>query len=263
MSEPVFFNPAGDNAMEEVSEAARRTFKYFWRELSWERRRIIPALDMDSIKLRFTDGPRTDGNPDNEVMWLNQVDFDGITLTGTLVNQPNYLTSVKKGDFITSHFSYLTDWMITCGGKAYGGFTVNLLRSRMNPAERAAHDQAWGVDFGDPSEIRIDQSHPDKRTTLIGTGLEGDFWDHKMCVSVLPKYDAQMQSDPAIATAIDERGWILLHTEALAGNLGMVKLLIKYGADPAALTPEGWNAAGLAQAIGWDEIAAFLTNPTG
>jgi len=80
---------------------------------------------------------------------------------------------------------------------------------------------------------------------------------------MVPKYDEQIQSDPGIATAIDEGGWTLLQREALAGNWGMVKLLVRHGADIAARTPDGRNAATLAQGIGWDEIASYLTNPGG
>jgi len=77
---------------------------------------------------------------------------------------------------------------------------------------------------------------------------------------MVPKYDAQIQSDPGIATAIDEGGWTLLQREALAGNFGMVKLLVRHGADIAAKTPDGRDAATLAQGIGWDEIASYLSN---
>jgi len=167
MSEPVFrYN--SDDAMLEAAIAAQRSFKFFWRELSWERRRMIPALDMAAIKLPFTDGPRSDGNPEHEMMWVNEINFDGITLTGTLVNSPNYLTLVQQGYSVTSHFSYLYDWMMTRSGKAYGGYTVNLMRSRMSDSERAAHDQAWGLDFGDPSEIRIDFRDGNKWPALAG-----------------------------------------------------------------------------------------------
>ena len=255
MSEPIFLFK-NDEGMKEASAAAQRTFKYFWRELSWERRRIVPALDTAIIKLPFTDGPRTDGRGEVETMWLNDVDFNGLVLSGTLVNAPNWLTSVKKGDFITADFSYLADWMMMSRGKAYGGYTVNQMRSHMNPGQRAAHDKAWGLDFGDPSETRI-ELHGNKQPASSG------FADHPMCVNMLPEIDEQLQADPSIATTADERGWTMLHSESLAGNLGVVKLLVKYGADAAAQTPEGWNAAGLAQSIGWDEIASYLSNPGG
>ena len=256
MSEPVF-RYKEDEAMLEAALAAQRSFKYFWRELSWERRRIVPALDMAAIKLPFTDGPRSDGNPESEIMWCGEVDFDGITLTGTLLNSPNWLTSVKQGYSVTSHFSYLNDWMMSSRGKAYGGHTVNLMRSRMSAGQRGAHDKAWGLDFGDPSETRIELK------PTASAGGHGAFSDHPMCVNMLPEIDEQLQSDPGIATVIDEGGWTLLHRESLAGNLGVVKLLVQHGADINAQTPDGRDAATLAQGIGWDEIASFLSNPGG
>src|ERR687891_2755598 len=54
MSEPVFMFDGEDPEMREACEAAQRSFKYFWRELSWEQRRIVPGLDMAMVKLPFT-----------------------------------------------------------------------------------------------------------------------------------------------------------------------------------------------------------------
>jgi hypothetical protein len=163
--------------------------------------------------------------------------------------------------------------MMTSDGKAYGAYTVNLMRSRMTPRERKAHDQAWGLDFGDPHEIQTElRSRAEgkrgllskllggKATTGAATDSQGSFADHPMCLNMLPKYEAQLQEDPAIATQIDERGWTLLHSDSLAGNLGVVRLMVRYGADIDAKTPDGRDAATLAQNIGWDEIAAYLSN---
>ena len=57
MSEQVFMYDGQDPELLQASESARQSFKYFWRELSWERRRIVPALDLAMVKLPFTDGP--------------------------------------------------------------------------------------------------------------------------------------------------------------------------------------------------------------
>jgi uncharacterized protein YegJ (DUF2314 family) len=273
MSEPVFFSAGDDAAMTQACAAAQHSFKFFWRELSWDRRRIVPALDMAIIKLPFTDGPRSDGKPEFEHMWADQVDFDGITLNGSLLNSPNWLTSAKKGDAVSAPFSHLTDWMMTSDSKAYGAYTVNLMRSRMSARERKAHDQAWGLDFGNPHEIRtelrcraerkrglLSKLLGGKATTGTATDGQGTFADHPMCLNMLPKYEAQLQEDPAIAAQIDERGWTLLHSDSLAGNLGVVRLMVRYGADIHARTPDGRDAAALAQNIGWDEIAAYLSN---
>ena len=270
MSEPVFLFDGSDPAMQQAYRAAQQTFKFFWRELSWERRRIVPGLDMHMIKLPFTDGPRSDGKPEFEHMWIGEVNFDGITLAGSLLNSPNWLRSVKQGDGVTAPFSNLTDWMMVADGKAFGGHTVNLMRSRMSASERKNHDNAWGLDFGDPADIRVELKRGEEPrrglARLFGgktsskSAAPGAFVDHPMCINMLPKIEEQLQQDRSLATFTDDRGWTMLHMEALAGNLGAVKLLVRYGADINAKTPEGRDAGALAQGIGWDEIAAYLRN---
>src|SRR4026207_2223660 len=156
MSEPVFMFNDADPAMRQAYEAAQRSFKYFWRELSWEQRRIVPGLDMAMVKLPFTDGPRTDGHGEYEHMWIGELDFDGETISGTLLNSPNWLTSVQENDSVQAPFSSLLDWMMTVDGRAYGGFTVNAMRTGMNSRERKKHDDAWGLDFGDPAVVLVE-----------------------------------------------------------------------------------------------------------
>lgn len=263
---------AKDLEMLRAYEAAKASFRYFWRELSWERRRIIPGLDMTMVKLPFTDGPRTDGKPEYEHMWIGDIGFDGDSISGTLLNAPNWLTSVHHGDKISVPFSHLTDWMMTADGHAYGGFTVNLMRSRMGRSERVKHDQAWGLDFGDAADVRLEINREAKAKTGFISGLFGRrsrpqaaqevFSDHPMCVNMVPKIKAQLEADPTIATTIDDDGWSILHHEALAGNLGVVKLLIECGADSTARTPNGYTPADLAHKIGWPEIASLKPNKT-
>ena len=273
MSEPIFMFNAEDPRMKQANEDAQRTFKYFWRELSWENRRIVPGLGMAMIKLPFTDGPRTDGNPEYEQMWVNEVNFDGETLTGQLINSPNWLTSVKEGDAVQRPFAQLTDWIMTADDAAYGAFTVNAMRSRMSEGERRNHDQAWGLDFGDPNEIRTEIAREKKMKEKPGIfsklfgggggaaktpGSEGGFQDHPMCTNMLGTIETQLKGDASIARSVDDTGWTLLQRDALAGNFGVVKLLVHYGADVGARTPAGHTAVDLARAIGWTEIAAYL-----
>lgn len=270
MSEPVFNFDDRDPAMQLAHDTAQRTFKYFWRELSWERRRIVPGLDMAMVKLPFTDGPRTDGNPEYEHMWIGDVNFDGETLSGELLNSPNWLTSVKEGDVVQAPFLELSDWLMAVDGKAYGAFTVNQMRAAMNGKERKEHDKAWGLDFGDPAAARVEISRKGDGKGGLLTGLLGgrpgrasqpeEFRDHPMCVNMLKKYDAQLQGDPSIAQDVldDETGFTLLHAEALAGNMGMVKLAVAHGADVGKKTMSGRTASELARGIGWPEIADYL-----
>jgi uncharacterized protein YegJ (DUF2314 family) len=124
MSEPVFMFDESDPEMQRAYQAARASFRHFWRELSWERRRIVPGLDMTMVKLPFTDGPRTDGNSEFEHMWIGDIGFDGDSISGNLLNAPNWLTSVRQGDEVSAPVSHLTDWMMTADGHAYGGFNA-------------------------------------------------------------------------------------------------------------------------------------------
>ena len=79
-SSKVFMFDNSDPQMQQAYEKARASFRYFWREVAWERRRIVPALDLACVKAPFADGPqatRTKDAPEVEHMWLSEVDFDG------------------------------------------------------------------------------------------------------------------------------------------------------------------------------------------
>jgi uncharacterized protein YegJ (DUF2314 family) len=269
MSSPVLWTDGEDAGMIEAYAAARATFKYFWRELYWERRRIIPVFDTTIIKLPFRDGD----DPPTEHMWADEVGFDGDILSGKLINSPNSLESLSEGDAVTAPFARLNDWMFVLHDKVYGGHTVNHLRSQMDDFDRLAHDKAAGWDFGDPAEVRLEiQDDPEvkakrpklfsrlhaAKTTQTGNATPEGHREHPCGVNILPKVEANLKEDAQAYFEPDEHGWTMLHHEALAGNLGIVKLLIQHGADATARTDKGKTAADLAAGIGWPEIAAFL-----
>ena len=154
----VYFSDNDDPAMQRAIKLARQTFRFFWRELSWEQRRIIPGLDVACVKVAFCDPPGStpaDEPAEVEQMWINDVDFDGKQVSGTLINSPNWLTSVSEGDHVQIKPGQLTDWMYAIQGKVYGALTVNVIRSQMGDAERSQHDDAWGLEFGNPGELRF------------------------------------------------------------------------------------------------------------
>src|SRR5262245_8176246 len=97
----VFVADDNDPEMQRAYEKARANFRYFWREVAWERRRIVPALDLAAVKAPFSDGPgagRPKDGPEAEHMWFSEVDFDGEFVSGVLINSPNWLKTVKAGD---------------------------------------------------------------------------------------------------------------------------------------------------------------------
>ncbi|HYF36412.1 MAG TPA: DUF2314 domain-containing protein [Prosthecobacter sp.] len=246
MSSPVFFFDPEDEGMIQAVVAAQATFRYFWRELCWERRRILPGLDFAAIKLPFQDEPGSEV----EHMWVGDVEFDGDTLSGTLMNEPNWLQSVRQNDRVTAPFVHLEDWMFAVGGIAYGGHTVQRSRENMSPDERAAHDDAWGLDFGFPGQVRLELHNPEPTSGHL---------DHPMCLNMLPRIEQQLRQNAAPYLEPDEQGWTMLHHEALAGNLGVTKLLIQYGGDVRTLTSQGRTPAELAAGIGWHELATELS----
>jgi len=237
-----------DPDMQRAFKRARASFRFFWREACWDRRRIIPALDMACVKAPFSDGEkkrRNDGNPDVEHMWMNDIEFDGKRVSGVLMNSPNWLRTVKEGDDARFKLEEISDWMYAIGGEVYGAFTVNVLRSRMGRRERKEHDEMWGLDFGDPDKPRVAQESDD----------DGE---HPMSRGMAEKLKEKLASDRSMITETDERGWTLLHEEALAGNYAVVRTLLRAGADPKAKTSKGWTALDLAESLGWDRVAELL-----
>lgn len=65
---PVFYAQSEDQEMDQAVVRAVASFKYLWRELTWEYRRIVPALELSAIKAAFKDSE--DGLDAVEHMWL-------------------------------------------------------------------------------------------------------------------------------------------------------------------------------------------------
>jgi uncharacterized protein len=158
-----------------------------------------------------------------EHMWLSDVDFDGEFVSGVLVNAPNRLKSVKQGDNARVPVGQLSDWMYAISGEVYGAYTVNLLRSRMNPRERREHDVAWGLNFVDPSRIRgvTEQEH------------------HAMTENMASSLQDHLAQNPSLVSSTGHNGWTLLHQDASAGSSATVKVLLAAGVDPHAAAGNG------------------------
>ena len=223
--------------MQRAFETARDTFRFFWRELSWEHRRIVPAFDIACVKVAFSEGQLV------EHMWLDSVRFDGQTVHGVLMNEPHDLKRVHEGDEVSALLSErVNDWILASEAGVLGAHTVQLMRSRMGLKERRAQDEAWGFDFGDPTVV-----------TLPPTGD-----DHPMAINMAGSLTALLKKEPGAVHRIDEHGWTPLHNDALAGNANIVAILLAHGADRNALTPAGKTARALA--AGWPRVEALLAD---
>jgi uncharacterized protein YegJ (DUF2314 family) len=243
---------------------AQETFKYFWRELSMEYRRIVPALDAAYVKVVFIQEERegkgvfkklfakkqvSKQSPIVEHMWINEVDFDGDAISGTLMNDPHDLTNVKSGDTVKIPLNRVSDWMFVNDGKTYGGFTVQLLRSQMTPEERAEHDQAWGLEFGDYDDILIayqQKEHPEN--------LE----EHPMSRNLKEKLAEAIQENPALLTEQDEAGYTQLHYLAIGGHKTLVEVMLNAGAPTHLKTQSGKTALDFARQMQWESVVLLL-----
>ena len=242
--------------MLEAFKKAQSTFKYFWRELWWERRRIVPGLNFAFVKMAFSEEVPSE-EPIVEFMWLNNIDFDGITVKGSLDNEPGQLTNVKVGDIIERPLEEINDWMfsiteksvLSTKAKAYGGFTIQVLRSEMDKKLRKDHDKAWGLDFGEPDNILLayqQEKHPEN---LI---------EHPMSINMKESFKEFLTNNPNEITHKDESGYTMLHREAIAGNKTIVEILLEMGADISAKTDSGYTAYDFAKKLEWEHLIPIL-----
>jgi uncharacterized protein YegJ (DUF2314 family) len=235
MSSPTFHASSDDLAG--ARQGARETFKYFWRELSWEGRRIVPRFDLMCVKLEFEDAGRI------EYMWIDEVDFDGELVSGRLMNAPNELTNVNAGDAVRTRLSdRFWDWMLAGAEGVLGAFTVQAMRAAMSEEDRSEHDEAWGLEFGDPRRVTLPASDD----------------DHPMAINVAASLEEYLVKNPGAVREHDDAGVTMLHREALAGNADIVRILLARGADHAARTRGGKTPLALARALGWPKVEEAL-----
>lgn len=234
--------------MLDAYKMAQSTFKYFWRELWWEYRRIVPALNLACVKVKFQQ-EQPNGSPIIEHMWIDDIDFDGIHIKGFLLNNPDELTNYKEGDFVEIPICEISDWLFAINNKAYGGFTIQVLRAEMNKKEQKKHDQAWGLDFGDPAHIQVVYEQDKNPENLV---------EHPMCQNMGEGLKEFLTQNPSELTKKDEDGYTMLHRETVAGNKACVELLLEMGADRDAKTNSGYTASDLAKIMQWEHLISIL-----
>ena len=267
---PIFWADGDDPQMIEAYKKAQETFKYFWREQSWEYRRIIPGLNVSCVKALFSDTTET-GETIVEHMWINDIGFDGERVTGYLINEPNTLKNVQVGDYIDIPLTGISDWLFAITPnvkkpkglsklvsssteplpKAYGGFTIQKMRSDMSASERKDHDNAWQLDFGDFNNILMVNNQEEEPENLV---------EHPMSRNMKDDFAKFLQEYPDEIKLIDDNGQTLLHRETIAGNLTTVQTALEAGADKTVQSKVGKTALDYAKQLNWEHLIPVLEN---
>lgn len=286
MSSPIYLTPDDDPEMERAIARARESFPIFWRELTWEHRRIVPGLQLASVKFAFDVPGAQPGDSTAEHMWVEDLSFDGRMLRGLLVNTADNIPGLVQGTPVERPLAELEDWMYVIDGVPCGGFTVQATRAGLLEDARAEHDALWGLTFPPPDQVVLT---PDQATQaeqpasrrrgwgrLFGggrrenapgavTGLPFEqalaaarAAEHPMSVNSTETIAAQLAAQPEAARTVLDDGWTLLHLDASGGNAGPVAALLQHGADRDARTTAGDTALDLAQRFGWDRVVALL-----
>jgi len=193
------------------------------------------------------------------LIFNKSIHIDKIFVSGALLNQPNWLRSIKQGDDVQVPHSAFTDWIYAINGRAYGGFTINAMRATMSRQERAEHDAAWGLDFGDPAKPELMPADwlpkPSGGFFKKLFGGAGDpapdlaSMEHPMAVNMVPSLHSK-----------NDKGMTFLHQMALAGSKLGVELLVNKGADVNAVTNNGMTARQLAKTLGWKQVVDYLAS---
>ncbi|MFD2541243.1 DUF2314 domain-containing protein [Lacinutrix gracilariae] len=228
---------------------AQETFNYFWREIYWEAKRVVPAHDLALVKIPFLQKVEGREQPLVEHMWISEIAFDGEYITGVLMNSPNLLTNIAEGDTVNRKVSEISDWMLAIDRKTYGGYTIQVLRSNMTEEARKQHDEAWGLDFGDFNNILVAYQQEEHEENLI---------EHPMSKVMEQPARDYFEANLDVVKAADENGVTRLHTETIAGNKIAVEILLELGADKKAKSNTGKTALDYATALNWEHIIPVL-----
>nr|WP_199000315.1 DUF2314 domain-containing protein [Flavobacterium sp. ASV13] len=242
----IYFAKGDSPKMIDAFERAQNTFKYFWRELSWEYRRIVPGLDVACVKVAFSQ--EFEDETAVEHMWINDIEFDGETIKGILINTPNELTNIDNGDHVEIPLNQISDWLFASEGKTYGGFTIQTMRSEMSDQERAEHDEAWGLDFDDYNNIRLVYKQDENPESLI---------EHPMSINMKDSLVDFLKQNPKELLS-DDLGYNFLHRETIAGNVTLVEVLLDLGIDKEAKTKNGKTSLDFAKELNWEHIIPVL-----
>ena len=97
-----------------------------------------------ALKLRF---PTETGD---EHIWATSIRLVAGEYYGIIDNVPKLTTQVKLGQRVKLNRDSITDWMYAENGVLRGGFTIRVIRRRMNDQEKRQFDSSFRLRIEDP-----------------------------------------------------------------------------------------------------------------
>ena len=79
-----------------------------------------------------------------EQYWVTLESATDDAFTGIVANHPGDITGVKFGERVTVPAGEISDWMFVENGVLKGGYSVRLMRDRLQPEERPAFEREMG-----------------------------------------------------------------------------------------------------------------------
>lgn len=278
--------------IENASKLARSNFRYIWRERFWDMRRETPICQYMGILCTISE-ERENGEKVREQLWLTDILCDGKYVHGAIQANPNQLQTVPQGAFCAVPLDRIEDWLYVIDGRAYGGYTINVVRSTLSPADRATYDASWGYEFSNPLytekypkkkvvELPKEEEKEPEPTKVFGIVVSSGkkkkkkeepvveeekseyddvnlAYDHPQALLRFETYKRSYTKGSMQVNNIDENGWTPLLNHTLAGNRHIVQLLVDAGADLSARTHHGHSAQELSKNMGWAQISAILS----
>lgn len=122
-----------DREMNDAIKKANETLSDFNRALS------NPKAEDAALKVAFKTSEGV------EHIWVSEIKYKDGQYSGILDNEPEYITQYNAGDTVKIDQSKISDWMYLVDGKLFGGYTIRVLRDRMDEEQRKQLDADSGM----------------------------------------------------------------------------------------------------------------------
>lgn len=126
-----------DKEMNDAMKKAQKTLPDFEKALQ----SYNPKFSNFTIKKEYQTKEGT------EHIWISEIVKQGDKFYGYAENVPVSIEEVKLGDIVEIPKNKISDWMYFDDGKARGGYTIRVFRSRMSQDEQHQFDENFGVAF--------------------------------------------------------------------------------------------------------------------